>query len=89
MASFLLETVIYIYICIIYAYIYYNIYNNIYNIYNINIYFIYNVYYFYYIYVFYIYIYIYHLTNHTGKFLTFDINNVVLYISVLIKIFEF
>ena len=37
----------------------------------------------------YIYIYIYHLTNHTGKFLTFDINNVVLYISVLIKIFEF
>ena len=41
------------------------------------------------IYTYFIYIYIYHLTNHTGKFLTFDINNVVLYISVLIKIFEF
>ena len=39
--------------------------------------------------IFVIYIYIYHLTNHTGKFLTFDFNNVVLYISVLIKIFEF
>ena len=58
-------------------------------IYNINIYVIYNIYYIYYIYIFYIYIHIYHLTNHTGKFLTFDINNVVLYISAPIKIYEF
>ena len=65
----------------------YTIYNNINNIYYINIYVIYNVYYICYIYIFYIYRY--HLTNHTGKFLTFDINNAVLYISVLIKIFEF
>ena len=48
---------------------------------------LYNIYYICYIYIFFIYIY--HLTSHTGKFLTFDINNVVLYISVLIKVFEF